>query len=222
MTWVKICGITNLEDAQATADAGANAVGFVFYEKSPRCIDPETAKNIVAKLPARLEKVGVFVHGANQRMEGIAQQVGLTAVQVHTDPSLHGQPPDLKLPPQFKRYLALPAGLFFGERGEGMQWFLPSGKRIDAIFLDSSTERQPGGTGEVFAWEKAVSMVGRIGRIIPIVVAGGLAPGNVNDAMRVLHPWGVDVTSGVEASPGKKDPEKVRAFIQAVRNIENN
>src|SRR5882724_699120 len=106
MTWIKICGITNLEDALAAADAGANAVGFVFYEKSPRYIDPETTKDIVAKLPPRLEKVGVFVHGANGQMEKIAQQVRLTAVQVHADPASQGQPPEPRLPPQFKRYLA--------------------------------------------------------------------------------------------------------------------
>jgi phosphoribosylanthranilate isomerase len=222
MTWIKICGITNLEDALATAEAGANAVGFVFYEKSPRNVDPETVKNIIAKLPPRLEKVGVFVHGANGQMEKIAQQVGLTGVQVHADPASQGQPPEPRLPPQFKRYLAFPAGLFFGEKGQGMHRLLPRGKRTDAIFLDSRTERQPGGTGEVFEWERAASMVGLINRIVPIVVAGGLTPENVNEAMRVLSPWGVDVSTGVETSPGKKDPEKVRAFIQAVRNIENN
>jgi len=222
MTWIKICGITNLEDALATADAGANALGFVFYEKSPRNIDLQTAKSIVARLPPRLEKVGVFVHGANSGMEKIAQQVGLTAVQVHADPSLHGQPPEPQLPPQFKRYLALPGKLFFGEKGDGLRWFLPRGKRIDAIFLDSSTERLPGGTGEVFDWNQAAPRVALIGRMIPIVVAGGLTPENVTIAMQALSPWGVDVSSGVEASPGKKDPEKVRAFIQAVRNIENN
>lgn len=94
MTWIKICGMTNLEDAQAAADAGADAVGFVFYEKSPRNIDPEAAKNIIAKLPTKLEKVGVFVHGSNGQMEKIAQQAGLTGVQVHADPSLNGQPPE--------------------------------------------------------------------------------------------------------------------------------
>jgi phosphoribosylanthranilate isomerase len=103
-----------------------------------------------------------------------------------------------------------------------MHRLLPRGKRTDAIFLDSRTERQPGGTGEVFEWERAASMVGLINRIVPIVVAGGLTPENVNEAMRVLSPWGVDVSTGVETSPGKKDPDKVRAFIQAVRNIENN
>ena len=202
-------------------------MGFVFYEKSPRYIDPQTAKSIVAQLPLRLEKVGVFVHGANAGMEKIAQQVGLTGVQVHADPTLNGHPPEPQLPPQFKRYLALPGKLFFGKKGDGLKYFLPRGKRVDAIFLDSSTEHLPGGTGEVFDWAQAAPTVGLIGRMIPIVVAGGLTPENVNDAIEILSPWGVDVSSGVEASPGKKDPEKVRAFIQAVRNppvrtIENN
>jgi phosphoribosylanthranilate isomerase len=222
MTWIKICGMTNLEDALATADAGPNAVGFVFYDKSPRNIDPQTAKSIVAKLPPRLEKVGVFVHGANAGMEKIAQEVGLTGVQVHADPSQTGQPPEPKLPPQFKRYVALPGKLFFGEKGDGLKWFLPRGRRIDAILLDSTTERLPGGTGEVFDWKQAAPTVGLLNRMIPIVVAGGLNAENVSEAIHTLSPWGVDVSSGVEASPGKKDLEKVRAFIQAVRNIENN
>jgi phosphoribosylanthranilate isomerase len=222
MTWIKICGMTNLEDALATANAGPNAVGFVFYDKSPRNIDPQTAKSIVSKLPPRLEKVGVFVHGANAGMEKIAREVGLTGVQVHADPSVNGHPPEPQLPPQFKRYVALPGKLFFGEKGDGLKWFLPRGRRIDAIFLDSSTERLPGGTGEVFDWKQAAPTVGLLNRMIPIVVAGGLNAENVGEAIHTLSPCGVDVSSGVEASPGKKDPEKVRAFIQAVRNIENN
>jgi len=227
MTWIKICGMTNLEDAQAAADAGANAVGFVFYKKSPRNVDPETVKSITAKLPPRLEKIGVFVHEANAGMEKMAREAGLTGVQVHADPTVNGHPPEPQLPPQFKRYLALPGKLFFGKKGEGLKYFLPRGKRTDAIFLDSSTEQLPGGTGEVFDWSQAAPTVGLIGRMIPIVVAGGLTPENVTDAIGILSPWGVDVSSGVEASPGKKDPEKVHAFIQAVRNhavrtIENN
>jgi len=222
MTWIKICGLTNLEDALATADAGPNAVGFIFYEKSPRHIDPQTAKSIVAKLPPRLEKVGVFVHGSNAGMEKIAREVGLTGVQVHADPSVNGHPPEPQLPPQFKRYVALPGKLFFGEKGDGLKWFLPRGRRTDAIFLDSSTERLPGGTGEVFDWKQAAPTVGLLNRMIPIVVAGGLNAENVGEAIHTLSPWGVDVSSGVEVSPGKKDPEKVRAFVQAVRNFEKN
>jgi phosphoribosylanthranilate isomerase len=221
MTWVKICGITNLEDALTAVEAGADALGFVFYERSPRCIDPETAKKIAAKLPKSVEKVGVFVHGSNPQMEQVAAHVGLTAVQIHVS-SLQERVSEQKLSSQLKRYLVLPAKLFFDEKSEGIQWFLPQGKRIDAIFLDSGTERQPGGTGEVFDWEKAARMVGFIGQISPIVVAGGLTPTNVNFAIRTLHPWGVDVSSGTEASLGKKDPQKVRAFIEAVRKNGNN
>src|SRR6266508_4537255 len=216
MTWIKICGITNLEDALTAVDAGADALGFVFYEKSPRNVDPATVKSIVSQLPPKLEKIGVFVHGANSQMEMIAQQTGLTGVQVHTDPPEKGRSPEPKLPPRFKRYVALPGRLFFGADGQGMQSFLPRGRRIDAIFLDSGTEQQLGGTGEVFDWHQASQMVGLVGRLVPIVVAGGLTASNVADAIGVLRPWGVDVSSGVEASPGKKDPHKVQAFIQAV------
>jgi phosphoribosylanthranilate isomerase len=194
MTWIKICGITNLEDAQTAVEAGADAVGFVFYPKSPRYVNVETVKAITAQIPAKIEKVGVFVDQAKE-------VPGLTAIQMHFT---NGQG---KLPNTWlKKYLVLspktPAPL------EG---------HIDAIFLDSGTVEQPGGTGQTFDWEASRPLVENLSKSYRVVVAGGLTPANVAEAIRILRPWGVDVSSGVEASPGKKDPQKIRDFIDAVK-----
>ncbi|PYX64095.1 MAG: N-(5'-phosphoribosyl)anthranilate isomerase [Acidobacteria bacterium] len=225
MTWVKICGTTNLEDALTAVDAGADALGFIFYEKSPRRIDPETASGIVFQLPPKVEKVGVFVNESPARMIEIGRRAGLTAFQVHsgalatkTDPQAGWYPG-----PGIRIYLALPAAPFFEQN---IQW-VPSGRGladpvegIAAIFLDSGTEQRPGGTGATFDWEKAAPVIASMSQDTHVVVAGGLNPSNVCDAIRILHPWGVDVASGVEARPGKKDPKKVREFVQAVRRAE--
>ncbi len=217
MTWVKICGITNLEDALTAVEAGADALGFVFYEKSPRNIAPETARTIVNRLPAAVEKVGVFVHGSGVDAAGTATHVGLTAAQIHVDLSHPQSRPDF--PQQLRRYLAVAAEKMPG--GVAAATFLPRAGQLDALFLDSSTDTLPGGTGVVFDWAAASRIVGLIRKITNVVIAGGLSPDNVTDAIRTLHPWGVDVSSGVEASKGKKSAEKVRAFIKAVRSLEN-
>jgi len=224
MTWVKICGITNLEDAQTAVEAGADALGFVFYEKSPRNIDPEAASKIVGGLPKNLERVGVFVDQSGEHMLSIADRVGLTALQIHVSwPLRPGQYPTGLGAAASKRklrvHLAIPAGQLIEH---GTAWFIPDGKgRADSnsdgvIFLDSGTAQQPGGTGRTFNWEEIASSIHDV-NVFRFVVAGGLTPTNVAEAMRILKPWGVDVSSGVEASPGKKDPEKVKAFIRAVR-----
>jgi len=225
MTWIKICGTTNLEDALTAVDAGVDALGFVFYEKSPRYIDPEAAREIIAKLPADVEKVGVFVDKPFEFMEDVAERTGLTAIQLHTDLSEKKttEPPQA---PNLKKYLALPARHFLDEQGtfesfirslrdeESDQWF-------NTIFLDSGTSQQPGGTGKVFDWQEGRHIADVLRDSgFNLVVAGGLTSPNVTEAIRILKPWGVDVVSGVEASPGKKDPQKVRAFINAVRQPE--
>jgi len=215
MTWIKICGITNLEDAQIAVEAGADALGFVFYEKSPRKIGIETARDIVRELPRSIEKVGVFAGDSMGYWPDIAGSCDLTAVQI----PLYGYAPprsDSELaavsPSRPRRiYLALPAAWLI----EG-QFRLDLREPFGAIFLDSSTAQHPGGSGQVFDWAKAAPSLEKI-KGINVVVAGGLDPDNVATAMRILKPWGVDVASGVEAKPGTKDPEKVRAFIAAVR-----
>jgi|SRR5271166_5623386 len=224
MTWVKICGITNLEDARTAVEAGANAMGFVFYEKSPRKVDPDTVREIVKALPTKVEKVGVFVNESAEHVKGIAQEVGLTAVQLHQDASPRGQTVQkLDSLQGSKTYIVLPASQLFDEQGRlgGFEWRAEIKDMISAIFVDAATPQQPGGTGRTFDWDKAVPVTEVIKQAgFNLVVAGGLSPANVAEAIRILKPWGVDVSSGVESAPGKKDPEKVRAFVAAVRQAE--
>jgi phosphoribosylanthranilate isomerase len=215
MTWVKICGMTNLEDALTAVEAGADAVGFVFYEKSPRNVSVDVARAIVEKLPRGVEKVGVFV---NENEDSIcADEAGLTAVQMHGDDEdpraadlVVGRRPILKVFPAISMNHANPLGW------AGM-W---NPDVVHAFLVDSGNSSKHGGTGEVFDWKASVRTLGEIRRFGRFVLAGGLAPGNVAEALGILKPWGVDVVSGVEARPGKKDPEKVRAFVKAVRDAD--
>jgi phosphoribosylanthranilate isomerase len=219
MTWVKICGITNLEDAQIAVQAGADALGFVFYEKSPRRVDRETARSIVAEVPPEIEKVGVFVNQFEGPICDIAERVGLTSVQLHGD---NEDPHVGNLLVQRQPDLKVLVGVSMSQpRPEGwaMMW---ARDNVYAFLADSGDTTKYGGTGETFDWQasrKTIDMIARLGRVI---VAGGLQPMNVVTPIRMLRPWGVDVSSGVEARPGKKDPEKVKAFVEAVRQAEKN
>jgi phosphoribosylanthranilate isomerase len=243
VTWIKICGITNLEDAQAAVDAGADALGFIFYEKSPRNINPETARGIAAEIPANVEKVGVFVDApASQQLE-VYNHVRLTAIQRYpfsgSSTSDSGTAFSLNLfwqPP--KGYICFPMGFFLQneaaaqglaedfarmakEQNESDRGLTPLHAAVlDAIFLDAGGIQEPGGTGKVFDWEKALPLMNVTRDQFKVVIAGGLNPSNVAEAMLTLHPWGVDVSSGVESGPGKKDLTKIKAFIDAVREAD--
>jgi phosphoribosylanthranilate isomerase len=228
MTWVKICGITNLEDALVAVEAGADAIGFVFYEKSPRKMSKHAAREIISVLASRVERIGVFVNGEDEMMNDTATQVGLSGLQVYVDPhTLHQSNVDVpSLAPQLNRYLVLPVRHFLNS-DLSFDSFVVSARNektcefASALFLDSGTAEQPGGTGKVFDWKAAIPIASCIDDAgWRLVVAGGLTPENVGEAMGILHPWGVDVSSGVEAKPGKKDPEKVRAFVKAVREAD--
>ncbi|MGA8492640.1 MAG: phosphoribosylanthranilate isomerase [Terriglobales bacterium] len=241
MTWVKICGITNLEDALTAVDAGADALGFVFYEKSPRNAAPATVREIVHQMPAHIEKVGVFVGNNPKNLPELAHDLGLTGAQLHfgtevgsvNETMVHGSG---CFPLGFKSYTSMPAEWFI-ESEDSASRFIASAARaaeimrshpggdklsnfVQTIFLDSGSLQQPGGTGTVFNWKKAAPIVEHMRQVVRVVVAGGLNPSNVTDAIHILKPWGVDVSSGVESKPGKKDPEKVRAFVAAVRQAE--
>ena len=240
MTWIKICGMTNLEDALTAVVAGADAVGFVFYEKSPRNITVEAAREIVKKLPDEVEKIGVFVQGSELDPSRVLLEVGLTGTQAYISVE-NGERRQsslctgVSLLPKPARFLmALPMNLF-GDEAEirkteynfaALEKNLPDGISfpkglMDTFVLDSGDLRMPGGTGKPFDWKKAVPIVERMRQGgVKLVVAGGLTPQNVDEAIGILKPWGVDVVSGVEARPGKKDPEKVRAFVKAVREID--
>jgi phosphoribosylanthranilate isomerase len=241
MTWIKICGMTSLEDALLAADAGADAVGFVFYEKSPRNIRVKAAREIVEKLPEAVEKIGVSVNGTGVEACDLVLEVGLTGWQFYEFMAGEarrgsGKAMGLGCFPKSPRFLL---SLRMNHRAEGEEGILKlvadfaslrKNLRVEApvliglmstIVLDSGDLRQPGGTGKTFDWKKAVPIAEEMRRGgINLVVAGGLTPENVGEAIEILKPWGVDVVSGVEARPGKKDPEKVRAFVRAVREID--
>jgi len=227
MTWVKICGMTNLEDALVAVDAGADAVGFVFYEKSPRCVTVENVRQIVEKLPGNVEKVGVFAGDALVNAAETGQTAGLDAVQMYvfscpqllSSQALQAQASGMQ---DLKAYFALPVALFLGQGVNNVSGFAvdrPAGM-LDTLFLDSGNPQQPGGTGRAFDWYEASSAVRELSLHQKVVIAGGLSPVNVSEAIQILKPWGVDVVSGVEASPGKKDPQKVQAFVRAVREMD--
>jgi phosphoribosylanthranilate isomerase len=232
MTWIKICGITNLEDAHAAVDAGADALGFVFYEKSPRRVIPKRVRQIVKELPDHIEKIGVFVMAPEAEIEFVAEEAGLTGWQLYKD--LSGTPLETALrdggffclrkhksASGRKIYIALPADVLIDEEGyRGFGWSNGANADIGALFIDSGSGKKPGGTGKAFNWHELANAVQGLALNFKVVVAGGLSPTNVTEAMHILHPWGVDVSSGVEARPGKKDPEKIRAFIRAVREAD--
>ena len=208
--------MTNLEDALTAVDAGADAVGFVFYEKSPRCVSVETAREICKKVPDSVEKVGVFV-GATPAVADISGQAGLSLAQIY----VHKQ---AALTDEFLTHLPcrVIAAISVGAVGEdelcGLRVSHKVRGHVAAVLIDSGNSEHPGGTGKQFDWHVTADLARGLG--INLVVAGGLRANNVSKAIEILKPWGVDVATGVEARPGKKDPEKVRAFVRAVREID--
>jgi phosphoribosylanthranilate isomerase len=217
MTWVKICGMTNLEDALVAVAAGADAVGFVFYEKSPRNISVEAAREIVEKLPESVEKVGVFVNELEDSICAVADGAGLTAFQMHgDDEDPHVADLVVERRPDLKVFALISMGQP-SPVGWASVW---DPDVVHAFLVDSGSPSKHGGTGEVFDWRASVGTMEEIKRFGQLVLAGGLTPVNVGEAIGILKPWGVDVASGVEERPGKKDPEKVRAFVKAVRDVD--
>lgn len=212
--WVKICGNTNLADAQLAADAGADALGFVFAS-SPRRVTPAQVAAITPHLPPTVEKIGVFVDTPYVEILDAVRIAGLTGVQLHSETG-PGVPSQLRqaLGPMFRILRVLHFRADTAHQAAGIF----DDPNVDALLLDSRTPTAVGGTGITFDWQKARNTLPGAetcpGRI---VVAGGLNPGNVAEAISILRPWGVDVVSGVEAAPGRKDPDRVRAFIASAR-----
>jgi phosphoribosylanthranilate isomerase len=211
--WVKICANTSLEDAMLAADAGADAVGFVFAP-SPRRVTEAQVAAIVPRLPESVEKIGVFVGATTDAIAAAVRACGLTGVQLHSDAGA-GAP--MKLRAEFGARLRILRVVHFGPDAAALAAAYAADANVDAVLVDSRTAVAVGGTGFAFDWDEARRTVFRGGGAARLVAAGGLNPENVAEAIRTLQPWGVDVASGVEVAPGKKDPAKLRAFVMAAR-----
>jgi phosphoribosylanthranilate isomerase len=199
---VKICGLTNVEDALAAVQAGADLLGFVLWEKSPRHVTIETAREIARQLPPATRRVGVFVDATVEQVMFAQRICDFSALQFHGQES-----------PSFCRQFSVMTIKAFRVRDAGSLQAMPA-YDTDAFLLDSQMEGRPGGTGVTFDWPLAAAAK-KFNK--PIFLAGGLTPQNVATAVRAAQPFGVDVSSGVEAAPGKKDAQKMRDFVAAAR-----
>ncbi len=228
--WIKICGTTNVADADQAIAAGANAVGFIFAT-GPRRIAPIDARNIVTVIPATIQRVGVFVNETPERVREIVDRVKLTAVQLHGDESpdyVRGlftvarpaAAPDDRFPEKRARGIRIFKVIRMDEQAEEkIRAFTEQQGLVDAILLDSAT-RVRGGSGKPFDWPAAAALMKKFDGKARFIVAGGLRPENVEEALQIMRPWGVDVVSGVEKQPGIKNPAVMRAFVDVVRQVE--
>jgi phosphoribosylanthranilate isomerase len=202
---IKICGITNAQDAEAAVTAGADALGFVFYAQSPRCIEPSVAKRIIAQLPPFVLPVGVFVNHDPDTIRNMFDECGLAFAQLHGDET-----------PIFCESLGRPVlhALRLRDRGSLLALAEYKGRMgVRGFVVDAFSTEAYGGTGQTVDW----SLAREAAQAAPILLAGGLTSNNVQEAIRQVQPYGVDVSSGVEERPGKKNHEKIHAFAQAVR-----
>ncbi|MSU35960.1 MAG: phosphoribosylanthranilate isomerase [Pedosphaera sp.] len=201
---IKICGVTSLSDARFAVDQGADALGFVFYSSSPRYLPVAAAAQISRGLPPFVARVGLFVDATIEHIRDVISACNLDTIQLHGDE-----------PPEYCRHFAGVAKVIKAFRVRDAQSLdLMTRYETDAWLLDSYVPGKRGGTGHTFNWGLAMEakMLGR-----PIILSGGLDPVNVTEAIRRVRPYAVDVSSGVESEPGRKDPTRVQAFIQAVR-----
>jgi phosphoribosylanthranilate isomerase len=199
---VKICGITNPEDAQAAVDFGADALGFVFFANSPRYITHDHASRIISNLPSFVTTVGVFVDEKPEQIEKIASWTGIDVIQ------LHGEEP-----PEMCYYSKRIIKAIRVKSLESLDPLFHYKERVSAFLLDTFAPDAFGGTGQIFNWDIAIEAK-QFGRI---VLAGGLTPDNVADAVTRVRPYAVDVSSGVESVKGKKDHQKMKIFIEKAK-----
>jgi len=207
MTFIKICGITNVDDALAAVTAGADALGFNFYEPSPRYITPQNARGIIARLPLSVLTVGVFVNeDSPEAVLNIANEAGITALQLHGDES-----------PAYCRKLA-------GDRyviktlavSNDFDLQTVAAYDVEAIMLDTKHIALRGGTGCVFDW----SIAREVNKVVPkLFLAGGLSPGNIEEAIATVHPYAVDACSALEDEPGRKNHDRMRDFMETARSV---
>jgi phosphoribosylanthranilate isomerase len=201
--FVKICGNARAEDVAEVAALKPDAMGFIFWPASPRAVDPEAVAEWTRSLDPAILKVGVFADESPERVLDVVRRARLQAVQLHGS-----EPPDqaARIPGRVWKVIHL-------DRLSPEQ---AAAYSVDAFLIDSYSSRSPGGTGKVVDWNRARAFVETAGR--PVLLAGGLTPGNVAEAIRTVRPWGVDVASGLEQEPGRKDINLVKAFIEACRN----
>jgi phosphoribosylanthranilate isomerase len=228
--WIKICGTTNLADAQLAVEAGADALGFVFAASPRRMTAAQVAEITRAlpkaiELPGSVETIGVFADAGFDEIVTAVHEGGLTGVQLHSDVDLV---PDLAMrlreefshgAPHSERLTILQV-LHFHSEGDALQEQLAElgqNPALDAVLVDSRTPQARGGTGICFDWQAASRGFLSAARQLRVIAAGGLKPENVREAIETLRPWGVDVASGVEAAPGRKDPARVKEFIATAR-----
>jgi phosphoribosylanthranilate isomerase len=203
MVRIKICGITNVEDAMVAVEAGADVLGFVFYEKSLRFINPVRAAEIISRLPPFIQTVGLFVNEDSEKINWTADYCGLDLVQLHGDES----PEDC---------LEVNRRVIKAFRVQNIVSIDPLNMyQVSGYLLDAWSPDAYGGTGRTFNWELAEAAR----KFGPIILAGGLSPENIAEAIKSVKPYGVDVSSGVESAPGKKDAAMVKEFIRIVKGL---
>jgi phosphoribosylanthranilate isomerase len=206
MTKIKICGIKTINDARAAMDAGADLIGFNFYPKSPRYVEVGMCRNImsVVRQDGRVKSVGVFVNASVGEILATMDTLGLNLAQLHGDET----PEMLKVldGKAFKAFRGIPGSIDGFERQDA-----------PAFLVDAAVKGVYGGSGVTADWDGAAELA----KMYPLLLAGGLTPENVADAVSRVQPWGVDVASGVESAPGVKDASKMSAFVKAVRSVES-
>lgn len=213
--WIKICGNTTLEDTRLAVEAGADAVGFVFAP-SPRRVTAEIVASITPNLSPNVEKIGVFVDATMDEILSAVNICGLTGVQLH---SASGPEISATLRRELGPDLRILRVVHFGAEAADEAAKIALDANVDAVLVDSRTTTAVGGTGVPFDWNAACATLFQHAEPHKrLIAAGGLNPSNVAEAIATLHPWGVDVASGVEAAPGRKDAAKVRAFVARARD----
>jgi phosphoribosylanthranilate isomerase len=215
--WIKICGIRDVPTARQVAGLGVDAIGLNFYQCSPRAVDRATAAEIVRSLPENVEPVGVFVNCSASEIDACCRECGIATVQLHGDepPQLLGelrtQNPGLKV----IRVIRFNSSQEFDSFAEELDRHRPPEFTPDAYLVDSRVDGAYGGTGETVCWQRLAECWGDDCRLPPLILAGGLTAENVAQAIRSVNPWGVDVASGVESSPGCKDLGLVTRFVES-------
>jgi phosphoribosylanthranilate isomerase len=212
--WVKICGNTSLEDARLSVEAGADALGFVFAP-SPRRVTAAQVASIVQHMPRNMEKIGVFVNASLDEIYLAVRCCGLTGIQLHSEA---GPKMTAGLRKRLGAKVKILRVVHFGPDVEELAEAVAQDPNVDALLVDSRTATAVGGTGVTFDWEAARRTIFRDSQSAPHrIAAGGMDPSNVAEAVAKLQPWGVDVASGVESNPGRKDPVKVMEFVLNAR-----